>query len=348
MDGLSPMNILNKLTSPLAVRAAIAECDRLSRDRFLAYYHFKPAKDYVLRYEGREYDSKAIAAVAFGYEHGVQALSYRECEGGKAYGRAGWALFRLGFRVSGMREDREWRIDEVEPAIDAYLELMELKSTGEAINARSALQLLHKHNPRRSVWAFNLKFKNISAALDEINHPFLTEFSPEQGGHYQKLILWILKDRFGRGTEDVETVFQLLGDSKIDWGLRDAQNRELGVAGERFVFEREKERLINSGEIELSKKVKWVAELSDTYGYDIESFDEQGQEIQIEVKTTAHGRSTQFFVSPNELAVSKARSKTYQLHRVFNFFGARDVDVRSGAFESHCELSPSAYRASIR
>lgn len=62
------------LTSRSAVLRAIAECDRLGRDKFLAEHGYAPAKEYILRHNGKEYDSKAIVGVAYGHQHGCSPL----------------------------------------------------------------------------------------------------------------------------------------------------------------------------------------------------------------------------------------------------------------------------------
>jgi 5-methylcytosine-specific restriction protein A len=59
---------LYELTDPNAVMQAVAECDRLGRDRFLSTYNFHRARDYFLIVNGREYDSKAIVGVAHRYQ----------------------------------------------------------------------------------------------------------------------------------------------------------------------------------------------------------------------------------------------------------------------------------------
>ena len=46
----------------LTVKLALAECERLGREEFLRRYGYGHAREYVLRYGGHEYDSKAIAA----------------------------------------------------------------------------------------------------------------------------------------------------------------------------------------------------------------------------------------------------------------------------------------------
>jgi 5-methylcytosine-specific restriction protein A len=87
---------INLLTSEQAVSAAIAECDKLGRDQFLAKYGYKRSRKYPVIFESREYDSKAIVGVAFGIQHGVPLSAY-DFSGGAE--RVVPLLQRLGFEV---------------------------------------------------------------------------------------------------------------------------------------------------------------------------------------------------------------------------------------------------------
>lgn len=89
-------NKLNKLTSSDAVVAAIAECDAMGREKFLSVYGYKHSRLYLLHYDGRVYDSKAIAGVAFGKQHGTP-LKASEFSGGEA--TVVPCLQQLGFTV---------------------------------------------------------------------------------------------------------------------------------------------------------------------------------------------------------------------------------------------------------
>jgi len=51
------------------VLSAIEQWRRLGRNAFLEQYGFGEARDWVLRHVGELYDSKAIAGVAYGYDH---------------------------------------------------------------------------------------------------------------------------------------------------------------------------------------------------------------------------------------------------------------------------------------
>jgi hypothetical protein len=66
---------VTELTDRAAVLSAIAEYDRLGQKSFLGKYVFGPSTGYVLREGGRDYDSKAIAAVAFGIQHKTAPLT---------------------------------------------------------------------------------------------------------------------------------------------------------------------------------------------------------------------------------------------------------------------------------
>jgi predicted RNA-binding protein with PUA-like domain len=98
---------LAELTSRQAVLDAIAEFDRLGRDVFLDKYGFGRAREYFLVVGGREYDSKAIAGAAHGYQFPRDgALDADAFSGGDATVRR--KLAELGFSVerSSSRAER--------------------------------------------------------------------------------------------------------------------------------------------------------------------------------------------------------------------------------------------------
>lgn len=97
------MQRLSELKSRDAVLQAIAEYDRLGKDKFLSKYGFGPAKSFFLHYEGKPYDSKAIAGAAYGFEHPNEGpLTARDFSGGDATVRP--KLESLGFKVVSNEE----------------------------------------------------------------------------------------------------------------------------------------------------------------------------------------------------------------------------------------------------
>jgi hypothetical protein len=130
---------------------------------------------------------------------------------------------------------------------------------------------------------------------------------------------------------------------------QDAANRSLGQAGERFVLELERMALVASGRADLATRVRHVAlELGDGEGYDVLSFDHDGEPKHIEVKTTRGPSETDFFISENERAFARQAADTYYLYRVHNFDEVAqtgDVYMLRGALEDHFTLTSANYRA---
>jgi len=98
---------------------------------------------------------------------------------------------------------------------------------------------------------------------------------------------------------------------------------EIGEAGERMVYEHEKHKLleaVKAGKItDLKGKLEWVSRTDDSRGYDIKSYDADRQEpMYIEVKTTAAGASTPFYMSENELQTSQRLGDRYYIYRLYN------------------------------
>lgn len=107
---------------------------------------------------------------------------------------------------------------------------------------------------------------------------------------------------------------------KFDPVERDFRNRQLGRAGEEFVVDLERRMLAAGDREDLARKVRWVAmEDGDGAGFDILSFDADGRERLIEVKTTNGAARTPFFMTRNEMAVAEERADHWHLYRVHLF-----------------------------
>jgi hypothetical protein len=99
-----------------------------------------------------------------------------------------------------------------------------------------------------------------------------------------------------------------------------AANRErVGLAGEMFVLDRERERLTASGRRDLASRVELIAVSGNGRGYDIRSFDEDGKETLIEVKTTASTPAADagFWLSEGERLVGESNPR-WCVHRVWS------------------------------
>ena len=91
------------------------------------------------------------------------------------------------------------------------------------------------------------------------------------------------------------------------------RNRKIiGDRGEKLVFELERNRLKDAGRNDLADKVLHIADTDDSKGFDILSFDPDGKERQIEVKSTSMDSFYKgFFLSANELEKSKSLNNYY-------------------------------------
>jgi hypothetical protein len=201
---------------------------------------------------------------------------------------------------------------------------------------------------RRSEGSIGRKLQSISAVLDVLGAQWINGYKPL--AHYQDALVAAAERSLGREpgflypvSEDTqalvlneEAIFvppppfvdldktlaravrRLVG--KFDPAERDARNRELGKAGEKFVVTFERDRLGRAGRNDLADDVRWVADLDgDGYGYDVRSFEPDGQERLLEIKTTCGHERTAFWLTRREVDVAAENSEVYRLRRVFHF-----------------------------
>lgn len=133
---------------------------------------------------------------------------------------------------------------------------------------------------------------------------------------------------------------------------RDARNRNLGKAGESLVYEHERRRLQLLGRKDLSESVRWVArDDGDGYGFDILSFSGKGdvasQELWLEVKTTNGSASTPFYLTWNELRVSKERPDAFRIFRLYDFRLQARAFCLAPPLDKELTLTPTIFRASF-
>jgi 5-methylcytosine-specific restriction protein A len=160
------------------ILAAIAECDQLGRDAFLAKYGYKPATSYVLEYRGSLYDPKAIAGVAHLYDFG-RALKPAEFSSGIGSGQAVAWLRREGFAVMTFEQELLRRIGSVRPA---------RRGDGQA-----------RHRPLLLLWAIGQAAAGASrvqswSIVRSALAPLLTKYAEVQdGADGARYPFWVLR-----------------------------------------------------------------------------------------------------------------------------------------------------------
>jgi hypothetical protein len=274
-----------------------------------------------------------------------------------------------------------WSREEVEATVGDYFRMLTLELSGQSYNKAEHRRALMKRLSDRSEPAVELKHQNISAILIEIGCPFIDGYKPR--GNYQSLLFDVVEDRvahdalFNQAALDAversavapivpkfESILEDAPDLKPraqssnrpyerphhpvqrDYLSREARNRALGRAGEELVVALERDRLFSMGKKKLADRVEHVAVTKgDGLGFDVLSFDTTGRDRFIEVKTTAFGKETPFYLSKGELEFSKSSSNQFFLYRLFAFRRDPRLFTIAGAVDRHCLLDPVSFLA---
>jgi hypothetical protein len=133
---------------------------------------------------------------------------------------------------------------------------------------------------------------------------------------------------------------------KYDVAERDARNRALGRAGEERILAHERANLLAAGRSDLAGRIRWVSQIDgDGAGYDVLSFDPDGRDRLIEVKTTKGWERTPFHITRNELAVAEERRADWRLVRLWNFAREPRAFELRPPLEAHVSLMATSYQA---
>jgi hypothetical protein len=168
------------------------------------------------------------------------------------------------------------------------------------------------HPPKRQEPGTEIKVAN------EVVVEGLLDFKQDNFPLYEDLKFEFVDLNSGNSNDDQErSARKVKLKYKVDYELRSSKCRMRGERGEFYVLEQEKEFLIKNNKGDLALKVTQVSKDDDSLGYDILSFDLDGKEKYIEVKSTvSRPDNVQFYLTNNELI--KSRSLTnYYLYIVF-------------------------------
>jgi hypothetical protein len=276
----------------------------------------------------------------------------------------------------------DWSREEAEATVSDYFDMLSKELRGEPFNKAEHNRNLQKLLNRRTNGAIEKKHQNISAVLIDLGYPYIDGYKPLP--NYQGLLRDIIEERLtGAGslnqaadaavetevteTPQIDDVLSILVDPPVQEPERqllndrpssirkpvrrnyleiESRNRSLGKAGEKLVIEFEQQRLWRAGKKELSNRIEHVADSQgDHLGFDILSFEIDGRERLIEVKTTRFGSLTPFFASRNEVGVSESRNEHYQLYRLYHFTKQPKMFTLAGSIRDTCKLEPIQFSA---
>lgn len=267
-----------------------------------------------------------------------------------------------------------WSREEVQLAVADYFAMLEKEIRGEPYSKAEHWKKLRPLLRNRN--SVDRKHQNISAVLIELGYPYVSGYKPLW--NYQELIREVVVARVAadsrlaalisrevsspvKSLPPTETVDIIAPPKKLvktapasprlkvvrkDFLELEARNRSLGLAGEHFVIELERKRLTDSGYGELAQRIEHVAETKgDLLGYDVLSFETNGYERHIEVKTTRYGEMVPFYLSRNEIKVSAEKAESYRLFRLFHFADKASLYVLRGSLEASCRLEAVRFAA---
>lgn len=273
----------------------------------------------------------------------------------------------------------DWSRLEVEAVVEDYLSMLASELAGVPYNKAARRRALLPRLNGRSDQSVEYKHANISAVLLELGFPYVRGYRPRF--NYQRLLGETVSERLieARSLHDlaaadaerpivvpeVDDILAVMTDPPApanragqtkepkrrefratNYLEREARNRSLGRAGEEFVLNYERARLIRAGKESLAGRVEHTSVVrGDHEGYDVLSFEEHGAERLIEVKTTKYGRETPFFLSRNEVSVSEREAGRYRLYRLFAFRDAPGMYTLAGATGETCQLSATTFMA---
>jgi len=279
-----------------------------------------------------------------------------------------------------------WSTAENVEVVRAYFSLLERELIGEKINKAATSRELSPLLDGRTKGSIDYKWRNISAILNEIRFASLSGYLA--AANYQSELFSIVENYLESHPEvhqlAGERVSGFVAPPKDSPGVLDAwtdppmpqhdrtkparspafgrkpgqftdyldleqRNIALGAAGELFVLRYEVARLAKEGAKRLAEKIIHVSKtVGDGEGYDIHSFDRDGEDRLIEVKTTNFGPSTPFYLSNAEATFSRENRDHYWIYRVFAYHSKPRLFGVCGDVAEQFQLSPANYIAKIR
>lgn len=273
----------------------------------------------------------------------------------------------------------DWSNKEVTATVTDYFAMLKQELEGQEYSKAAHRRALLKCLSNRSGPAVEFKHCNISAVLRDRGLAYIDGYKPR--GNYQELLAEMVWGFLSSHPDVRKAVVEVDAHpvvsppdgsqftlsqievppptapaqnqkhggkpAKIDWAVATASSRKLGEQGEKFVRDFEQRRLTDAGRDDLAGQIEWVSNTKgDGAGFDIQSFDEDGQEIYIEVKTTTGPEGTRFYITAAELNCSEQHGGKYWLYRVFSFKNSPKVYRVAGPLKSALFLEPTVYRCS--
>lgn len=276
-----------------------------------------------------------------------------------------------------------WTTAELAYIIQDYFSMLIDEINGNPYNKTEHRNKLHTFLPNRNKKSLEYKHMNISAVLRDIGIPYIKGYKPLaniQRLLSDEVLVYLqvnqrelhpLFDHFAEAeikpsAQTKKISFERILEEppliaavtkveeskpfyhtpfKINYLEREQNNRRLGEAGEALALAYEKWRLNEAGKANLADRVEWISQTEgDGAGFDILSFNNNGSDRYIEVKTTKLSKEAPIFFSLNEYYFSKEHAPQYHLYRLFRFNTKAKMFHAKGSFDDFCRVEAVAFK----
>ena len=282
----------------------------------------------------------------------------------------------------------DWSQAEVELIVSDYLEMLASELRGEPYSKTEHRRRISGLLNHRSDGSIERKHQNISAILIELGLPYVDGYKPLRNYQQRlfeavrsrllgnRPILDLVEESVTRPVKgpEISDILSRMEDPPSarlveservadsprrisaplamigrDYLAEESRNRSLGNAGEEFAVRYERARLIHAGRENLADRVEQVSiTQGDHLGFDVRYYEVGGLDRLIEVKTTGYGKEVPFYLTRNELRVSREHRDEYHLYRIFRFRSDPKLFSLKGALDDVCLLDPIQYQARAR
>jgi hypothetical protein len=137
----------------------------------------------------------------------------------------------------------------------------------------------------------------------------------------------------------------------VNYMQNEFENKRIGDLGELWVIKYEIDKLKKAGKDNLVGKIEHISKNEgDGTGYDILSFDSEGNIMFIEVKTTKGIKDSIFYITRNELERSRIEKENYYVYRLYNFneqTNRADLFIINGDLTNLCSV-PTTYKVKLK